>query len=47
MARGNAYDKKGASDRAIENYNEAIRLAPNYTAAYFNRGLRLPPQGRA
>ena len=36
--RGNAYAKLGQYQRAIENYNEAIRLKPDYSIAYINRG---------
>ena len=30
--RGNAYDGKGQYDKAIEDYNKAIALNPNYAA---------------
>ena len=33
------YDNKGQYDKAIEDYNRAIALDPNYASAYFNRGL--------
>lgn len=36
--RGNAYRDKGAPDRAIADYNEAIRLDPRDALAYNNRG---------
>ncbi|CCQ68514.1 hypothetical protein CWATWH0402_5942 [Crocosphaera watsonii WH 0402] len=34
--RGFAYEKLGNYQRAIENYEEAIRLDPNYTTAKRN-----------
>ena len=37
-SRGLAYYDKGDDDRAIDEYNEAIRLDPKYAQAYFNRG---------
>jgi len=37
--RGIAYDDKGQHDRAIEDYNQAIRLNPNYATAFYNRGV--------
>jgi len=36
--RGIAYSDKGDHDRAISQYDEAIRLDPKYVAAYNNRG---------
>lgn len=35
--RGNAYNRNGDFDRAIDSYNEAIRRKPNYADAYFDR----------
>ncbi len=37
--RGNAYKIKGDYDRAIADYNEAIRLDPKMAQLYNNRGL--------
>ena len=37
--RGNSYLRKGQTDRAIQDYDEAIRLKPNYTDAFTNRGI--------
>ena len=37
--RGNAYqDYKGDYDRAIQDYDQAIRLKPDYAIAFNNRG---------
>ena len=36
--RGNAYFAESQFDRAIEDYNQAIRLNPDYANAFINRG---------
>jgi len=36
--RGNAYSTKGDNDRAIRDYDEAIRLNPKFSDAFYNRG---------
>ena len=36
--RGNGYRTKGDNDRAIADYNESIRLDPNYAYPYNGRG---------
>ena len=36
--RGVAYDHKGDYDRAIQDYEQAIKLMPGFAQAYFNRG---------
>jgi tetratricopeptide (TPR) repeat protein len=38
MNRGNAYEGKGQHDRALEDYDQAIRLSPNWPVAFTNRG---------
>ena len=35
---GDAYFKKGDFDRAIEDYNEAIKISPQFNTAFNNRG---------
>ena len=37
--RGVAYRQKGDGDRAIADFNEAIRLDPSFAASFYNRGL--------
>ena len=36
--RGNGFARKGQYDQAIQDYDEALRLKPDYTLAYANRG---------
>ena len=36
--RGLAYNNKGQHDRAIQDYDQAIKLNPNYAKAFSNRG---------
>ena len=38
-SRGQAFDKMGRFDRAIEDYDEAIALSPTLTVAYYNRAV--------
>lgn len=37
--RGSAYAAKGQYDVAIADFDQAIRLNPNYVPAYYNRGV--------
>ncbi len=37
--RGLAYSNKGENDRAIADYDQALRLVPDYAGVYNNRGL--------
>jgi len=44
--RGIAYAGKKDYDRAIADFNEAIRINPNYAVAYSNRGNLFEARGR-
>ena len=44
--RGFAYDNKGHYDKAIEDYNKAITINPNYANAYYNRGVAYGNKGQ-
>ncbi len=44
-SRGIAYGAKNEYDPAIENYNRAIRLNPNFAEAYNNRGYAYHKKG--
>ncbi|MDR0524545.1 MAG: tetratricopeptide repeat protein [Spirochaetaceae bacterium] len=39
MCTSVVYDEKGDYDRAIGDFTQAIRLDPNYAAAYGTRGV--------
>ena len=43
--RGRAYAAKGRYDRAIHDFNQALRRAPSFAAAYYNRGLAYKRKG--
>jgi tetratricopeptide (TPR) repeat protein len=43
--RGFAWQAKGDYDRAIADYDQAIRLDPKHTAAYINRGVAWNDKG--
>jgi tetratricopeptide (TPR) repeat protein len=43
--RGVAYNNLGQYQRAIEDYNEAIRQKPDFAYAYNNRGFVYLKQG--
>ncbi len=44
---GLIYEKKGESEMALKQYQEAVRLQNNYGMAHFRRGLILEQQNRA
>ena len=44
-SRGYAYSNKGDTDRAIADYDRALRLDPNYAYAYNNRGNAYSDKG--
>jgi tetratricopeptide (TPR) repeat protein len=43
--RGNAYNEQREFDRAIEDYNEAIRLNPRHANGFSNRGVAFTQKG--
>ena len=43
--RGKAYMRKGDYDRAIQDYDQAIRLKPDYALAFNNRGIAYGRKG--
>ena len=45
--RGIAYRNLGQEERAIEDYDEAIRLDPEYALAYNNRGVAYQAIGKS
>src|SRR5215470_3615918 len=44
--RGAAFGRKGQPDRAIEDFDEAIRLNPDFAEAFFNRGIAYANNGQ-
>lgn len=45
-SRGAAYAMKGQIDRAIVDFDEAIRLDPKYADAFYNRGIAYAETGQ-
>jgi len=45
-SRGNAHLNNRNYDRAIDDYNETIRLDPKYAVGFYNRGLAYLRKGR-
>ncbi len=43
--RGNVYRKKGRFDRAIKDYDEAIRFKPDNAQVFADRGLAYEKKG--
>jgi tetratricopeptide (TPR) repeat protein len=43
--RGNAYTAKGQYDRAVQDYDQSIKLNPNYARAFNNRGVAYQKKG--
>src|ERR1700745_3672698 len=43
--RGNAHMAKGEYDRAVEDYDQSIKLDPNYARAFNNRGVAYQKKG--
>ena len=44
--RGHAYAKQGAYDRAIQDYDQALRIAPDSGEAYLGRGDAYSSKGQ-
>jgi tetratricopeptide (TPR) repeat protein len=44
--RGNAYVARGDYDRAIEDYNQAIKISPSYARAFNNRAVAFGKKGQ-
>ena len=47
MSRGESYAEEGLYERAIQEYDEAIRLERNHLEAYYKRGLAYEALGKA
>jgi tetratricopeptide (TPR) repeat protein len=45
--RGNAYLRQGEYARSIQEYNQAIKIIPNYAVALNNRGVALQKLGQS
>src|SRR5262249_24447780 len=43
--RGNAYTTKGEYDRAVQDYDQSIKLNPSYATAFNNRGVAYQKKG--
>ena len=43
--RGNAYTTKGEYDRAVQDYDQSIKLDPSYTKSFNNRGVAYQKKG--
>jgi tetratricopeptide (TPR) repeat protein len=46
QARGNKYDDRADFDRAMADYEQALRADPQSAMAYYNRGLSFRHQGK-
>ena len=45
FSRGNAYTTKGDYDRAVQDYDQSIKLDPGYARAFNNRGVAYQKKG--